>query len=340
MGQQITIDDVARAAGVSIKTVSRVINGEPHVTKRTRERVEQAIDALDYRPNRAARSLAAARTFVIGLFCARLQGFYISQLHRSALEACQEHGFHLIVEELAWEAPDMLDTLTRGLRHMRYEGVILCPPWSDDDSVIGLLEANRIPYVRISPATKVERSDAVLSDEAQGMRLLAEHFWQHNHRRIGLTCGVENTIAGLRAEYFTAAYVEAGGDTSDLCFANLDSDLSIIEAGRKLAEDFLAIKRRPTAIVSFNDEMAAAMIAYANESGLNVPRDLSVAGFDDADLAQLVWPQITTIHQPLDEMARAAVSLLLEAAGDRDSRQVYFPAKLIIRGSTGPAPQQ
>jgi len=327
-------------AGVSAKTVSRVLNEEPHVTAKVRERVKRAILALDYRPNPAARSLAAARTFLIGMLGVRLDGFYFSQLHRSASQACRAQGFHLVMEEVGMRERDWIAAVERNLHYMRYEGVILCPPLSDCVALLDLLESRGIRSVGISPVTRDHRCDIVETDEAGGMAQLAEHLWKLGHRRINLISGLENSVSALRPEYFTKAYVALGGDIRDVSFTRMAWQGNVVEIGRQLAEDTLAGERMPTAVVSFDDETAAAMISYAHERGLSVPCDLSVVGFDDADLAQLVWPPITTIHQPLDDMARAAVSLLLEPSPDGEPRKLCFPVRLIIRGSTGPVRQQ
>lgn len=338
MSPRVRIEDVARAAGVSTKTVSRVINGEPHVAADMRERVERAIADLDYRPNPAARSLAAARTFLIGILGMRLDGYYFSRLHRSASQACRAKGFHLVIEEVDMNERDPIAAVERNLHHMRYEGVILCPPLSDDGALLEMLEAREIACVSISPVSDHGRSNTVVADEANGMAQLARHLWDLGHRRISLTSGLAKSVSALRSDYFARAYVALGGDSRDLRFCPMEWKAGLVEISRKLAVDSLAGDGKPTAIVSFNDETAAAMITHAHECGLSVPGDLSVVGFDDADIAQLVWPQITTIHQPLDQMARAAVSLLLESGADAKPRNVCFPVSLVVRGSTGPVP--
>lgn len=337
MNRTVTIDDVAAAAGVSTKTVSRVINGEPHVSDRMRIRVESAIAELDYRPNPAARSLAASRTFLIGIITTHLQGFYFPELHRSAFRACREQGFHLALEEPAAEGPDAGRLLERSLRNMRYEGVLVAPSVADDAGVLDVLECCEVPYVRISPAADPERSDAVCADEAQGMAQLARHLWQLGHRRIGLPTDTDDSVIGARADAFVKAWLDIGGEYGDLRFARLDWQSTIVEAGRKFAADLLTGDEPPTAIFAFNDDVAAAVIGYAGGHGLRVPDDLSVAGFDDTDIARLIWPPLTTVRQRFDEMARSAVGLLLEPSTQGVTRRLRVPVDLVVRGSTGPA---
>lgn len=336
MNRAVTIDDVAAAAGVSTKTVSRVINGEPNVTDRTRERVERAIAELDYRPNVAARSLAAARTFLVGFITTYVEGSYFSKLHRSALRACRARGFHLVIEEVPLEGPVPIETLERNLRHMRYEGVLISPSVADDPRILEVLARLNIRYVRIAPTVDAGLSDAVFADESQGMTLLAGHLWRQGHRRIGLPTDAFDSVIKRRSERFAKAYLEFGGSDGDLHFATLDWHESIVNAGRRFAAELLSAPVRPTAIFTFSDDIAAAVVGYANEQGLRVPDDLSVTGFDDTYIAELIWPPLTTIHQPFDEMARSAVTLLLEPASDRKARWVQLGVDLVVRGSTAP----
>lgn len=339
LNQSVTIDDVAAAAGVSIKTVSRVINGEPHVSERTRERVEQAIARLDYRPNVAARSLAASRTFLIGIISTHLEGAYFPALHRSAVGACRERGFHLVMEDPVLDGAQSLAALERDLRHMRYEGVLVTPSVADDKRVLDVLERSRIPYVRIMPSTSPERSGAVCIDEPHGMTLLAEHLLELGHRRIGLPSDptdLLNRAITRRSERFVTAWLAAGGDSDDLRYAPLDWRDTVVNAGRRFARALLSDPDRPTAVFAFSDDIAAAVIGYAGEQGLRVPEQLAVAGFDDTDLARLVWPPLTTVRVDFDELARTAVAMLFEDAQGTAARRVSLPVELVVRRSTRP----
>jgi LacI family transcriptional regulator len=328
----VTIDDVARLAGVSPKTVSRVVNGEAHVSTRTKEAVDLAIASLGYRPNLAARSLAAARSFLVGVISPYLESFYFRKLHNGSIRACKERGLHVILEHVDLHDRDYLKHLDSGLRQLRFEGVILTPPIGDQAKILDLLEQLHIPYVRIGPMTYAERSDAVSADDAQGMRMLAEHFWSLGHRRFASA-----VVNVRRRDLFREALIEVGARPGDIQTMVLNWRETPRTIGRQIATELLALRKRPTAVWAFNDEVAAGLIGYAWEHGVRVPDDLSVVGCDDGEVAQAVWPTLTTIRQPLEEMSRAAVALLTESASRNEMRKVICPVELIVRGSTGAA---
>jgi LacI family transcriptional regulator len=328
----VKIDDVARLAGVSAKTVSRVLNGEAHVRNQKREAVDRAIAALGYRPNLAARSLASSRSFVVGVIspCVENFRFYYHELHSRTIRACRERGLHLIVEEVNTRSRDLVPHLEHSLRQMHFEGVILTSPVSDSAKVLDLLDRLGIRYVRISPTTHASRSDSVSADYVQAAALLAEHLWNLGHRRIAIA--FVNTRG---SNPLKNALVKLGGDPKQIQILPLDLNQAPIDAGRDVAAALLSQRNPPTAVFAFNDAIAAGLIGYALEHDVSVPRDLSVAGFDDGDVAQATWPPLTTLRQPLDEMARAAVSLLVKPTIDGKIRKIICPVQLIVRGSTG-----
>lgn len=323
-----TIDDVARLAGVSPKTVSRVVNGEAHVREATKEAVEKAIAALDYRPNMAARSLAASRSFLICLLGMRLDAYIFSSMHSAGIRACRERGLHLMVEELETIDKQSLRYLEDSLRQMRCEGVIISQV-SEQPEILDLLDRLKIRYVRIGAAIDRERSDSVTSDVPQGQKLLAQHFWDLGHRRIAIASPQEQQRSHIHRKL-----IKLGCDPSHILSLPVNWQKPPIEAGIELAATVLSQRELPTAVHAFNDEMAAGFINYAWAHGLRVPHDISVAGFDDAEISRAMWPPITTVHQPFDDMVRAAVNLLAEPAEDGKPRQVIHPVELVVRGST------
>ncbi|HET8710740.1 MAG TPA: LacI family DNA-binding transcriptional regulator, partial [Spongiibacteraceae bacterium] len=320
--------DVARLAGVSPKTVSRVVNGEAHVREATKAAVEKAISALGYRPNLAARSLAASRSFLIGLISMRLDAYIFRSMHSSGVRACRERGLHLFVEELESIDNHTLSYLESSLRQMRPEGVIVSQ-LSDQPEILDLLEGLNIRYVRILPNTEPERSDAVTSNGSQGMKLQAEHLWNLGHRHIAI---VEPDLPWRHV--FKERLIELGCDPAQLVALNFDWRKPPVESGSEIAAALLALPVRPTAIHAFNDEVAAGLINYAWAHGLHIPRDLSVAGFDDAEISRAVWPSITTVRQPFEAMIEAAVELLTDPSDDGKPREVVCPVQLIVREST------
>lgn len=332
MKAAITIDDVARRAGVSPKTVSRVINGEANVREPTRDAVRRAIAELGYQPNLAARSLASARSRLIGLISMRMDSYYFRAIHSYGVRACHERGLHLIVEELEAINRQTLQHLETAIRQMRFEGVILTQ-LSNQPEILDLLERLQVPYVRIAAERQPQRADSVRADVLQGLKLQAEYLWNLGHRRIVIAAPKKDWREQLRSDL-----IALGGDPKQIRIQSINWRKSPLEAGRELTATVLAMPKRPTAIHAFNDEIAAAFIGYAWAHGIHVPRDMSVIGFDDAEIAQAVWPPITTVRQPLDQMVRAAVKLLAEPSSDGKPREVVCPVELIVRGSTSTAP--
>lgn len=330
MKTAVTIDDVAHLAGVSPKTVSRVVNGEANVREPTREAVRKAIAELGYRPNLAARSLAASRSFLIGLVTARLDNHYVREIHTLAVRACRERGLHLIVEEIDIDDPGSIRQLEHSIRQMRFEGVILTASVTDSAEVLQVIERAQISCVRLSQHADDRRFDAVTSDFEQGAQLLARHLWELGHRRIASAAvGRQRTL--LRQEL-----IALGADPDQIVDVPLSWRKAPIEAGRELGAAVLALDPRPTAVFAFNDEVAAGLIGYAWEHGVCVPKELSVVGYDDGEPAKTVWPPLTTVRQPLDEMLKAAVVLLTEPRNGGDGRKVVCPVELIARRSTQP----
>jgi LacI family transcriptional regulator len=334
LSNRVRIDDVARLAGVSAKTVSRVLNGEAHVREQKREAVESAIATLGYLPNLAARSLASSRSFVVGLIspCVQNFRFYYHELHSRTIRACRERGLHLTIEEVDTRSRDMIPQLEQSLRQMHFEGVILTSPVCDSCKILDLLDRLGIRYVRISPTTRASQSDSVSADYVQAAALLAKHFWDLGHRRIAIAL-----MNPRGRNLLKDALVKLGGDPKQIQSLPLDLNQAPIGAGRDIAAALLSQRTPPTAVFAFNDAIAAGLIGYALEHGARVPGDLSVAGFDDGDVAQATWPPLTTLRQPLDEMAKAAVSLLVERAARGKVRKIICPVELVVRGSTGSA---
>ncbi|MDB5687165.1 MAG: hypothetical protein JWR77_1754 [Rhizorhabdus sp.] len=334
MSRATTLADVAAYAGVSGKTVSRVVNRDANVSKETRDRVEAAISALHFRPNPAARSLAAARSFLIGSLTVGLPSFYYAELFRGAMRACRARGYHLVVDEFGHGTEPIVDIYERDLRNMAYDGLILPPPVCDDLALLDALDRDGMRYVRISPATDVGRSASVFAEDEKGVTALVEHMWASGHRRFGMVTGpVEHASTAVRKDAFLSAVTRLGGDAREVATAAFVWNGSMMMSGRQAGVELLDRASPPTAIFAFNDEMAAGIMALAHERGMRVPADLAVAGFDDADASKLTWPQITTIRQPIAQMAQVAVEQLIAPPTDKPYR-TCCAVEFIVRGST------
>jgi LacI family transcriptional regulator len=323
---------------VSIKTVSRVVN-RAHVSEETRTTVERAISALGYRPNLVARSLRTSRSFLIAAITPRLEGFYWHTLHSKLIQACREKGFDLLIEYVKPGNPEALQNLEIKLRHLSFEGVVLYPAIAEDTAVMDLLDRLNVRYVRIFPLSAVNRSDAVFVDEDSGIRLLAEHLWNLGHRDFAIAAGPPQVQGFQRAEQLQRALLKLGAARKRLIRVPLNwhgGGLGL-EAGRQLAATVLSRTVRPTAVFTHSDEVAAGVVGYFIEHGLQVPSSISVAGFNDADIAQAIWPPLTTIRLPIEQMALSAISLLLSPDEKGKVRQNICSVELIVRRSTGSA---
>ncbi|MEM9937361.1 MAG: LacI family DNA-binding transcriptional regulator [Pseudomonadota bacterium] len=332
----ITIDDVADRAGVSAKTVSRVLNNEPNVRPSKRELVLKASRELGYRPNPAARSLASSKSFLIAHLHDNPVPEYVTALNTGIYNACRANGFFLLPEKVDLEAPDRLDRLQTFLMTSRADGVVLSPPVCDNAEVLSLLQATNTPYASISPARKPVQTPVIRQDDRQAAYEITQHLVEHGHRHIALIAGPKGHNASTkRYDGYRQCLEDSGIRFDDTLIVAGDYSLrSGFEGARKL----IALNPRPTAIFATNDDMAVGAMTTVMASGLSIPKDISVAGFDDTRLAAAVWPALTTIRQPLEQMASAAAERLM-SPDDGAAQETVFDFELIIRASTGPVPK-
>jgi len=330
-----TIIDVAQRAGVSWKTVSRVMNGETNVTPDTVARVTAAMAALEFQPNSAARALKGTRSYLLGAISDNLSAHYYTALSRGGARACRSSGYHLALEEIDLDEPGMLEEFERRLRRVRFDGVFLPPPVVDHTPILDLLDAHGVRYVRLAPSITVERSDSVFADDASGVAALVRHLAGLGHTSFGIVQGPRNHGASrVRLESFLAAVAALGGDPGAVALAQGDFSS---DSGRLAGQELLRRPNRPTAIFACNDDMAAGVIAAGGELGIKIPEQVAVAGFDDSAVAGLIWPRLTTIRQPIEEFAELAVEMLITPNVDGSPRKRVCPVALVVRGSTAPA---
>lgn len=339
----VTIEDVARLAGVSAMTVSRVINHGRNVREGTRIKVLDAVEQLRYSPNTAARNLAAGEATHIGLLYSNPSAAYLSQFLVGALDCARRAGVHLVIEACESEDEAEQSEVARRFATADVDGVILPPPLSESVPILTELALAETPVVTVAMGKLYENALNVRIDDFKAAAEVANHLISLGHRRIGLIRGHPQQIASAERERGFRAAVEA---------ANLDPGDVIVEqgyftfrSGLDAGERLLDRSPRPTAIFASNDDMAAAVVSVAHRRGLDVPGDLSVVGFDDTAPATTVWPELTTVRQPVSAMASAALDLLLSDL--RGQRRDLAPVaservldhELIIRESTGPAPE-
>lgn len=338
-----TIQDVARLAGVSIKTVSRVVNREPNVRPATRDRVQTAIGELGYQPNPAARGLASRRTHLIGLFYDNLMAetTYVVNVQRGVLARCRAEGYELLIHPFNYHANGirgLSEEIKTHIDKTRIDGVILTPPLADLAIVIKTLEQLQKPQVRLSPGHYQSGSPCVHTDDCKAARTMTEHLIQLGHKHIAFIAGHRDHLAVRhRQEGFIQAMTAAGLNIGNNAIVQGENTF---ESGAECAKTLLSHRTAPTAIFASTDEMAAGVISIAHQRGLAVPRDLSVAGFDNAQIAHQIWPALTTISQPVNQMAEVATGLLLDQLrGQINSiTRIAMDTELVVRDSTGPAP--
>jgi LacI family transcriptional regulator len=330
--------DVAREAGVSIKTVSRVLNQEPRVHASTREQVLRVVEALRYRPKQSARSLAGGRSFLIGLLYYDPSAAYVGGVQQGATLRCRELGYHLVVESLHGEAPDLEQQVDRMVMALRPDGMILTPPLCDNPQVLKALRDTHTPFVQISPERDLQGVPSVRMDDSRAAEEITNLLLSLGHERIAFIKGApDQSASALRYQGYLNALRTHG--------LEVDPDLVhqgnfVFDSGRDAAHQLLSRRQRPTAVFASNDDMALGVLAAAQRLGLSVPGELSIAGFDDSAAAGLVWPALTTVRQPMAQMAQAAVDLLLAGSrGDLDvaegaEQRRVLPYDIIVRDST------
>lgn len=347
----VTIYDVAARAGVSIKTVSRVMNKEPNVRPAMRDRVLQAAGELGYSPNLSARSLAGSRSFVIAVFVdaaltidhwrSERGADYLSRIQLGATLECRQEGYHLLVELIDHEAPQVRQEVAALLAALKPDGVILTPPSSDNAVVLELLASSRTPYVRVGPERPEGLGPRVHMDDVAAAREMTEHLIGLGHQRIGFIVGEPRYGASqARREGYLEAMKARGLSVSDDWVRQGDFTF---QSGMAEAKALLALPDRPTAIFASNDDMALGCVAAIAEAGLMTPGDISVAGFDDSPSARFSRPQLTTVRQPVAEMSSVAARLLISQARSSEPAErpqdILLPFELLHRASTAPPPR-
>ncbi len=333
-----TITEVAKRAGVSVKTVSRVMNNYEHISARTREKVETAIQDLSYAPSSIARQMRLGDSLSIGMLYGDPSSGYQARLNHAVLKACSDARRYLAVELFDEKNIDWLEQVKSFLDRTRVRNLILVPPMCDSTDLHQLLKDRNVNFVLISPSRPVSGATAITMDDRLASKEMVNHFIDLGHTRIGHISGHPDHVATLlRRQGYEEALAKAG---LPIVERYLCSGRFRFKHALQCAESMLTLPERPTAIFAANDEMAAAVVMAANRLGLNVPDDLSVAGFDNTPISQTIWPELTTVAQPFEEIARQAVKSVSMAgpAIGTSSETIILDHELLLRGSAGPAP--
>jgi LacI family transcriptional regulator len=337
-GRAVTIDEVALLAGVSPMTVSRVVNGQGKVRDSTRENVMRAVRKLGYTPNLAASSLAAARHTRIALIYTNPSSAYLRELLVGALSGATRTAAQLVID--TWDNLNATEHRSAArVLAKSVAGVILPQPLCESKAVIKEFINAGIPVVSIASNRFSKEFSCVRIDDFRASKEITAYLIGQGHTRIGYIKGHPNQSASAhRYEGFQAALGEAGITHDETL---VQQGYFTYRSGLEASEKLLAHRHRPTAIFASNDDMAAAVVSVAHRKGMDVPRDLSVVGFDDTSVATTLWPELTTIHQPIADMAGSAIDILLRniRRKDRSTRIVIdhmSPHKLVIRDSVAP----
>jgi LacI family transcriptional regulator len=288
-------------------TVSRVISGDANVRAETLQRVQEAIKELGYTPNVAARNLAKAATVHIGLLYNNPSAAYLNELLVGVLEESSQVGCQIVLEKCG--ARNERAAIERLIRD-GISGIILPPPLSDSKVAMAALREAKVPFIAVATGRPEMEGLSVRINDFEAAAAMTRYLISLGHRHIGFIVGAPNQTASIQRQAGFGAALHEAGLTVHSEWVKPGS--FSYRSGLAAAEQILSAAHRPTAIFASNDDMAAAAIAAAHRVGLDVPKDLTIVGFDDTPLATTIWPALTTVRQPVAAMARKAVELLLE----------------------------
>jgi len=334
-----TINDVADQAGVSKRTVSRVINRSSKVNEATRTKVQAVIEQLNFTPNRQARGLAASRSYLIGLIY-DVPTLFINNVQKGILSVCGDAGYELVVHACHIESDHLIDDVTQFVDSAHLDGVIILPPVSDLGNLATSLDEIGCPFVRFTSELGDEPWKLVVTNYLPAITDMTNHLVKLGHRKMGFISGPGTNLSSQkRQEMFVQALAHY-----DLKLPRemIAEGAFTYESGVKAATELLSRERRPTAIFAANDEMAFGVMHVAHEMGLNIPDDLSLVGFDGTPFSSFVIPTLSTIRRQTNEMSRLGTQKLLalidEGPDAARSFETMVSPQFVPRKSTGPAP--
>jgi len=328
----VTIKDVAREANVSVATVSRVLNGSGPVSAETQHRIREVAGRLRYVPHGGARSLITSKTHTLGVLLPDLYGEFFSEVIRGMDDTAQRNGFHLIISR-SHATRHGIETAMRAMRG-RVDGVVAMSPDLDAESLLNVPAT--LPVVLLCSVSRGNELDSLTIDNCRGARAMVKHLIGLGHQRIAIIKGApRNYDAAERLRGYRLALRDAGLKPG----RSLELEGGFTEAGGYAAAlQIIELDPRPTAIFAANDSMAIGALSALRESGVQVPEDMAVAGFDDIPLARYMDPPLSSVHVPICELGARAVDLLLHGIthkNDHARRRERVSTKLVIRRSTG-----
>ena len=330
----VTLRDVAREAGVSIKTVSRVVNREKEVNPSTSARVDEVLSRLGYQPNELARGLRGGRSRTIGLMIADISNPFYSSCAKAVEEVARAHGYAVMLCASS-EDPEIERSYVEVLNRRRVDGLLLVPA-ADGHEYLAAQQAAGTPVVALDRPIEGLETDLVLVENRVGTREVIDHLIGHGHQRIAFVGDKEHV-------YTTRKRLEGYGET--LKQAGLEEVYRLgagdIAAAKKATQELVRSPGCPTAFFAANNLIAVGVLSALEQAGLRVPEDIAFAAFDDFDLAAVLHPRLTLVRQPADELGRKAAELLfdrLEGLEPASPRRFVLPTELVIRESCGCSP--
>ena len=330
-----TINDVAKQAGVSIKTVSRVMNNEPSVRQPTREKVMAAVEALNYQPNLAARNLAGTKAYSIGFVYDNPNAYYVIDMQNGILSACKKQGFELVIHPCDATKENTIEEITTMVKTSRVAGLVLTPPFSEMPEFVEKIKSLDVSVVRIMSGDKApdKLTPCVMINDHEAALSITEHLISLGHKNIGFIAGGKEHKSSIER---LNGYKEALANNA----IEMNQDFIIegeysFESGVEGAKKLMSLADRPTAIFSCNDEIAAGALFASRLMDIAIPEQLSIAGFENSPFSRQTWPKLTTANQPNQQIAENAANLLI--AHTRQQKAVedkQYTPELVVRDST------
>lgn len=338
---KVTINDVAKLAAVSIKTVSRVMNNEASVREATRDKVQAAIDQLNYQPNLAARSLAGTKSYTIAFIYDNPNAYYVIDMQNGILSECKKQGYDLLIHPCNAKSCDIKEELTHMVKHSRVAGLVLTPPFSEMPEIVETLSSLNVHIIRIVSGKEQpdDLSPCVMVNDKEAALNVTQHLIDLGHKKIGfLNGGIEHMSSHERLNGFKEALADNQIDVDDRYIVQGEYSF---ESGVQGANKLLSGDDKPTAIFACNDEIAAGALFAARLMNIKIPEQLSIIGFEDSPFSRQTWPKLSTAHQPNKTIAQHAASLLIAATRAQKAPEISesFVPELVVRDSTAKVSQ-
>ena len=329
----VTIKDVSKDASVSIKTVSRVINNEANVAEVTKNKVLASVKKLGFKPNKSAQSLRSKKSYMLALLYDNPNKSYLADVQSGIFNACKNTGYNLVIQECNYKSSELTNDIIQFVKDFKIDGLVITPPLSDMQDFLSNLAANKIEHVVIAPRIMNPDSLYVSSNDYEAAYNLTSEIIKHRHRDIGFIKGhPKHSASLLRFNGFLAAMKKYGFKPNEQWIKQGNFSFeSGFDAGIQIFES----SKIPTAIFASNDSMAAGIMKSAQMKGIEVPNNLSLTGFDDSAIAQQIWPSLTTIKQPVQQMAAHAAKILIAKFDGlvEKTESKEFKSELILRES-------